>query len=276
MARYSSATWKGPVPNQTPGGMAKILGVVLHIMEGSLDGSDNWFHNPQAQASSHFGTGKDGRVYQWVDTADKAWAQAAGNPNYISIENEGHAGDSLTDAQLSAVAGIVAWASKTHGVPLTIVDDPGGSGLGWHGMGGGAWGGHVSCPGDPIKAQRELIIAKAGGTTITTPTVPSKPKTPSTPGGVKAMFDPAIGPIVAAAKWPDAPGGMLLLAPNGAVYALFGAPYFGGANEQSYFAGRTAAKFAVDANGVAVKNEKGGYTIVATSGETYNYSPPSP
>ena len=87
------------------------------------------------------------------------------------------------------------------------------------------------------------------------------------------MFDPAIGPIAAAARWPDVPGGVLLLAPNGAVYALFGAPYYGGANGQNYFTSRTAANFNVDANGAVVKNPQGGYTIVATSGEKYDYVP---
>lgn len=272
MARYGNAVWKGPVPNQTTGAMGNILGVVLHIMEGTLDGSDNWFHNPQAQASSHFGTGKDGRVYQWVDTSDKAWAQAAGNPNYISIENEGHAGDSLTPAQLNAVAGIVAWVNHTYGVPLTSVDNPGGSGLGWHGMGGAAWGGHFSCPGDPIKAQRVQILAVAAGAPAPAPS-PAPATTEDEKGGVEPMFDPAIGPIAGAAKWPDVPGGVLLVAPNGSVFALFGAPYYGGANGQAYFAGRTAANVKSDAHGVAVKNAKGGYTIVDTMGEEYNYFP---
>src|SRR5690348_17143717 len=113
--------------------MAEVLGVVLHIMEGTLDGTDGWFHNPHAQASAHFGVGKDGRMFQWVDTADKAWAQVAGNPNYISIENEGNHGDSLTDVQLSGVAEIVAWAHDTHNVPLQSTDTPGLAGLGWHG-----------------------------------------------------------------------------------------------------------------------------------------------
>ena len=67
--RFSKAMWRGEVPNRTPKGMdSEILGVVLHIMEGTLDGSDSWFKNPTAQASSHFGVGKDGRTYQWVDT----------------------------------------------------------------------------------------------------------------------------------------------------------------------------------------------------------------
>jgi hypothetical protein len=250
--RYSKATWKGEVPNRTPGGMdSKILGVVLHIMEGTLDGTDAWFKNPKVKASSHFGVGKDGRTYQWVDTVDKAWAQAAGNPNYISIENEGHYGDALTDPQLNAVAEIVGWVSRTYGMPLRKADHPGETGLGWHEMGGAAWGGHP-CPGSSIVNQRDQILRKAGGK-----------------GTVPPMFNPAIGPIAAAAKWPD--GGVVLVSPGGAVYALFGAPYCGGANGQPYFSGRQAAGFEVDATGVAVKTPRGGYTIVATSGEKYSY-----
>ena len=79
------AIWR-PLPpgvNHSAGGMYGYDGVILHIMEGILDGTDSWFRNPQAQASAHFGVGKDGRVYQWVDTADKAWAQAAGFTAHI-------------------------------------------------------------------------------------------------------------------------------------------------------------------------------------------------
>lgn len=157
------AVWR-PLPagvNHSAGGMVAYDGVVLHIMEGILDGTDSWFRNPQAQASAHFGTGKDGRVYQWVDTADKAWAQAEGNPRNISIENEGNVGDTLTTAQLERVAEILAWAHTVHGVPLALNDSPTGRGLGWHGMGGAAWGGHVNCPGDLIKAQRQWILTRA-------------------------------------------------------------------------------------------------------------------
>jgi N-acetylmuramoyl-L-alanine amidase len=161
VSRAPFALWR-PIPvNYSPGGMEAYDGVVLHVMEGTIDGSDSWFRNPQAQASAHFGTGKDGRVYQWVDTADKAWAQAEGNPRNISIENEGNAGDALTAAQVERVAEILAWAHQVHGVPLRINDDPASQGLGWHGMGGAAWGGHVGCPGDRIKAQRLAIITRA-------------------------------------------------------------------------------------------------------------------
>ena len=162
MARFAGAQWR-PIPvNFTHGGMGQKLGVVLHIMEGTLGGTDTWFRNPAAQASAHFGTGKDGEIFQWVDTDDKAWAQKAGNPAYLSIENEGQSGEALTNAQLAAVAAIVGWASTTHGIPLQLADAPGQRGLGWHGMGGAAWGSHLSCPGEPIKNQRGQILTQAG------------------------------------------------------------------------------------------------------------------
>jgi hypothetical protein len=171
MARMPGATWR-PVPNCTTGGQEAVYGVVLHIMEGTLDGSDAWFRNPAAQASSHFGVGRDGRICQWVDTADRAWAQSAGNRTWLSIEHEGHSGDSLTPAQLAATGRIVAWAHTAHGVPLQPTDSVTGRGIGWHGMGGAAWGGHVNCPGDPIKAQRAAIIAAAKGGTEEDTTMP--------------------------------------------------------------------------------------------------------
>lgn len=163
MARMPGATWRPISENHSYGGMGTIHGVVLHIMQGTLDGSDAWFRNPAAQASAHFGVGKDGRIFQWVDTHDKAWAEVAGNSNWISIEHEGNSGDKLTDAQLAASARVCAWAARTHGFPLQITDSPNGQGIGWHGMGGAAWGGHYDCPGTPIKNQRAELIAIAKG-----------------------------------------------------------------------------------------------------------------
>lgn len=148
-------------PNCTRGGQDSISGVVLHVMQGTLEGSDSWFHNPIAQASAHFGVGKTGLIYQWVDTADRAWAQAAGNKTWLSIEHEGYAGDVLTKDQLAATAKVIAWAQKTHKFPLQSTDSATGKGIGWHGMGGLAWGGHTGCPGEAIKNQRPLIIDAA-------------------------------------------------------------------------------------------------------------------
>ncbi|WAL73119.1 LysM peptidoglycan-binding domain-containing protein [Kitasatospora sp. YST-16] len=161
MARFNGAQWR-PIPvNFTKGGQEAVQGVVIHIMDGSLSGTESWFRNSEAQASSHFGTGKAGALYQWVDTGDRAWAQAGGNRRWLSIENEGRGGDSLTDAQINRCAEVLAWAARTYGVPLQVTNDPTGRGLGWHGMGGSAWGGHTSCPGSNVRAQLPEIVRRA-------------------------------------------------------------------------------------------------------------------
>lgn len=160
MARMPGATWHR-VRNHTPDGQQTVRGVVVHIMAGTLEGSQAWFNNATAQASSHFGTGKDGELRQWVDTADRAWAQAAGNRDWLSVENEGVGGDKLTDAQITANARVLAWAHLRYDVPLRLATSPSDRGLGYHAMGGAAWGGHTSCPGPRIVAQLPAIVARA-------------------------------------------------------------------------------------------------------------------
>lgn len=249
------AQWK-PLPagvNHSPGGMVAWDGVVLHIMEGILDGTDSWFRNPQAQASAHFGVGRDGRIYQWVDTRDKAWAQAEGNPRNISIENEGYAGDSLTQAQVEGCAQILAWARTVHGVPLRVNDSPTGQGLGWHGMGGRAWG-HIACPGDLIKAQRTAIVTRAGQ--ILKPQV--QVQTPPTSKGAHVYNPPLNLSVIADLPCPT--GGAWLLLPDGGIANMAGAPLLGNVVGKDYFKGRTAQR--LEASG-----DK--YVIVATSGEKY-------
>jgi hypothetical protein len=161
MARWKEANWYGS-PNETPGGMDSVpLGLVLHIEEGTERGTESWFANRSSKCSSHFGVWKDGRVDQFVDTRDKAWAEVAGNAHWISVEHEGHHGDSLTPAQLEADARLFAWLRQQYGegaFPLRSTDDVHTPGLGWHGMGGEAWGGHLDCPGEPIKSQRQDIL----------------------------------------------------------------------------------------------------------------------
>ncbi|MEU5974287.1 peptidoglycan-binding protein [Streptomyces sp. NPDC047315] len=174
MAKYSGAQWHPITVNYTRSGQREVRGVVIHIMAGTLAGTDSWFRNPRAKASSHFGTGKNGAVYQWVDTADRAWAQAGGNSSWLSIENEGKGGDKLSENQLTRCAEILAWAHRKYGVPLTVATSPTGRGLGWHGMGGKAWGSHPDCPGPRIVAQLPTIVQRARAL------VDVKPKPPAT------------------------------------------------------------------------------------------------
>lgn len=180
--KFPKAKWGGPIPNQTPGAMVRpIMGLVLHIQQGTERGTAGWFHNPAAEASSHFGNPKAGLLDQWVDTADEAWAEMQGNTRWVSVENEGYSGDSLTPSQIENAAQLLAWLNQTEGVPLQISDDPSVRGLGWHGMGGNAWGGHFDCPGDPIKNQRPQIIARAEQILNVVPKAPVSPPKPSNP-----------------------------------------------------------------------------------------------
>lgn len=162
MAIFTSANWRGPVPNMNAGAMARpFSGLVLHIQQGTESGTDGWFHNPSSKVSAHFGNPKSGPLDQWVDTDDLAWAQAAGNSAWISIENEGQSGDTLTDTQIANAALLLAWLCLTENVPLQKADAVSDSGLGYHAMGGAAWGGHTACPGQPIVDQRDAIVSGA-------------------------------------------------------------------------------------------------------------------
>ncbi|MFD2330096.1 N-acetylmuramoyl-L-alanine amidase [Cohnella sp. GCM10020058] len=83
--------------------------IVCHISAGTIGSMDNWFQKPAAQASSHFGVGRDGTIHQYVRLENAAWTQGLTadaipnaiapiikqmgvNPNLycVSIEHEGY------------------------------------------------------------------------------------------------------------------------------------------------------------------------------------------
>lgn len=139
----------------------KTLGLILHVQAGN-NALSGWFNNPAASASSTWWAGKAGGREQYGDPdCDKFWAQSAGNSTYHSVETEGYPSEPLTSAQIDSCATIYAWGHLRYGWPLKLAEKPGESGLGWHGMGGSAWGGHTGCPGDIRKAQRKDILRRA-------------------------------------------------------------------------------------------------------------------
>lgn len=175
MAIYTDiATWVGPTGNEVPHGMGDAVGMVLHIQEGGEAGTEAWQKNPASQVSSHFLAPKVGRLRQMVDTLDRAWCEVAGNSHWWSIEIEGYSGDSLTPDQVESCAQVLARAHRDEGVRLAVCDNPWAAsdaegGLGYHAMGGTAWGGHLDCPGDPIVAARPAIVARAQQISSPTP-----------------------------------------------------------------------------------------------------------
>jgi hypothetical protein len=155
-----------PCVNGTPGGGSPhMMGLVMHTEDGYEQGTIATFNDPAKQVSAFFSIGADGTIHQYGPVGKNwmAWAQAAGNPDWYSIEDSDntHPSVPLTDAQVTAFAQVLECVSAFAGFPLQISDSVSVQGLGWHGMGGAAWGNHPNCPGDVRKAQRPAIIALA-------------------------------------------------------------------------------------------------------------------
>jgi len=118
--------------NFTKGRTHKPIAIVIHLMDGSLSGTEAWFNNPKSQASTHYGVGKKGEIVQWVAEEDTAWANgridkptwklinARVSPNNytISIEHEGRSGHIWTDAQYEADAFLVQKICEKWGIPV--------------------------------------------------------------------------------------------------------------------------------------------------------------
>lgn len=158
MPVYPKAVWR-PIQGHTDGPMRSHTGAVLHVNEsnGNLFGWVSGNHD----VSCHFEVYKNGSIEQYLDTAMTSWCQMDGNADYISIETEGFHTEPLTAAQVAAIALLMAWLHVTHDIELELAEKPGDKGFGWHGMGGAAWGGHTSCPGDQRRAQRHEILVRA-------------------------------------------------------------------------------------------------------------------
>jgi hypothetical protein len=228
------AEWRGPLPttNYAPGPSRKI-GVVHHVIVGTLASADGEFHRQGAQLSAHFGVGDgtdefpDGHLVQWLDIADDAYAQAAGNyppTAYIAIETAGEVTTPWTSAQMATLARLDAWCAAQCAFPLALVDH-GQPGLTTHchypsGAADPAWGNH-SCPGPIRLGQMPALLAliQGGGATQGDDDMP------------KAFVceDPATG------------GTWAVLTDDGEVDTADGAPYLGGLNNHPEFHALDAA-----------------------------------
>ena len=159
--RYPPAIWR-PVANTSGAMVLPTRGLIAHVQQGN--GSlYTLFDTPSSEVSSHLWLSKGGAFEQYVDLDDKAWAEAAGNPYWISVECEGFDTEDYTALQLQRLGELYAWGMAQFGWPAEITDSVNGYGLGTHRMGGAAWGGH-SCPGDIRANRRGAILAAAVAT----------------------------------------------------------------------------------------------------------------
>lgn len=127
-----------PSPNFTAGRSNFRPGaIVIHIMEGTLRGTDNWFQNPNSKVSAHYGIGKNGDVHRYVIETNTAWhagrvnapswtlirRTANGNfvnPNLytIGIEHEGNELSEWTDEMYKTSADLIRDISQRWNIPL--------------------------------------------------------------------------------------------------------------------------------------------------------------
>ena len=179
---------KKPSPNFYSGRKSyKPEAIVIHIMEGSLAGTDSWFGNRQARVSAHYGVGKSGEVHQYVDEKNTAWhagvittpswslIKKAGNglyinPNYytIGIEHEGTVDTDWTDAMYESTSTLIAEISKRWNI---LVDRN-------HVIGHHEIYAVKACPGHKVDFNRLIALALEKCTPQTQPFTSKKVASP--------------------------------------------------------------------------------------------------
>jgi N-acetylmuramoyl-L-alanine amidase len=145
--------------------------VVIHIMEGTLKGTDSWFKNPDSKVSAHYGIGLNGEVHQYVletDTAQHAGRKSNSswnlvksnvNPNLytIGIEHEGKGDTAWTDAMYHASAELVREICTRWHIPMDRN----------HIIGHREIYGVKTCPGSQVSLDRLIKLAKDGALNTT-------------------------------------------------------------------------------------------------------------
>jgi N-acetylmuramoyl-L-alanine amidase len=139
--------------------------IVVHIMDGTLTGTDAWFGSPESGVSAHFGVGRKGEVHQYVGEADAAfhagnvigptWAllKHGVNPNdyTIGIEHEGKAATAWTERMYRSSAELIKDLCHRWNIPLDRD----------HIVGHREIRADKSCPGTAVDLDRLVELARA-------------------------------------------------------------------------------------------------------------------
>lgn len=113
-----------PSPNHRKGRSGqRPFAIVVHIMEGSLKGTDSWFMSSYSGVSAHYGVGRNGTIHSYVDEKNTAfhagivnkpsWKNIPAdivNPNAVTIgiEHEGTSKSDWTKSMKEASASLIA------------------------------------------------------------------------------------------------------------------------------------------------------------------------
>lgn len=76
--------YRSPNYNSRPAG-TKISAIVLHTTEGAWPSDAEWMCNPSSDVSCHYVIAPDGKIYELVDPANRAWH--AGTGSYMGVSD---------------------------------------------------------------------------------------------------------------------------------------------------------------------------------------------
>jgi N-acetylmuramoyl-L-alanine amidase len=157
--------WIGS-PNKTKGrGGFRPEAVVVHIMEGTLAGTDSWFKKTASKVSAHYGIGRDGVVHQYVLETDTAFhagrrlnptwelIKDGVNPNRytIGIEHEGDDSSAWPQTMYEASAALIRGICARWSIPIDRV----------HIIGHREIYGAKTCPGGVVSLDKLVKMARA-------------------------------------------------------------------------------------------------------------------
>lgn len=144
--------------------------VVIHIMVGTLSGTDSWFAKKESGVSAHYGVGRNGQVHQYVKEEDQAFhagrvkgatwkllkRNSTGktiNPNLytIGIEHEGRGPEPWTEEMYAASAALIREITDRWAIPLDRL----------HIIGHSEIYGVKTCPGTGVDLDRLIALTKA-------------------------------------------------------------------------------------------------------------------
>lgn len=125
-------TWKGSPNFWDNRSGYKPEAIVIHIMCGTLIGTDSWFANSQSQLSAHYGIGQAGDIHQYVKEECAAWHAGQVNsplwnllkpninPNLytVGIEHEGNPDTVWPDTMKAASAALIYDICKRWNIPI--------------------------------------------------------------------------------------------------------------------------------------------------------------
>lgn len=102
-------------------GRVSVDFVVIHWINGDLNSCIRTFTDGARQASAHYGV-EDGRLVNFVDDADTAWALGNWDANQrsISVEHSAQPGRPATDATYETSIGLIAGLMVKHGLTPSL------------------------------------------------------------------------------------------------------------------------------------------------------------